>query len=148
MDELELRSLVASVRRGVLSRREFICRVGAAGLSLPIAGQILMHAGVARAATGQRMQYAPTRRGGGGVLKLLMWQGPTLLNPHFAVGTKDIYGSRVFYEPLAAWDANGNLVPILAAEIPSLANGGVAKDGKSVTWKLKKGVNFHDGKPF
>ena len=29
-----------------------------------------------------------------------------------------------------------------------MQNGGVAKDGKSVTWKLKKGVTWHDGKPF
>jgi peptide/nickel transport system substrate-binding protein len=54
----------------------------------------------------------------------------------------------LFYEPLAGWDAEGNLVPQLAAEIPSLKNGGVAKDGLSVTWKLKKGVTWHDGKPF
>jgi peptide/nickel transport system substrate-binding protein len=37
---------------------------------------------------------------------------------------------------------------VLAAEIPSRSNGGVAADGKSVTWKLKKGVLWHDGKPF
>jgi len=79
---------------------------------------------------------------------VLWWQGATLLNPHFAVGTKDQEGSRIFYEPLAAWDPDGNLVPILAAEIPSAQNGGLAADGKSVTWKLKKGVQWHDGKPF
>ena len=73
---------------------------------------------------------------------------PTLLNPHFATGTKDQDGSRIFYEPLAAYDPDGNLFPVLAAEIPSVQNGGVAKDGKSVTWKLKKGVTWHDGKPF
>src|SRR3546814_20183385 len=39
-------------------------------------------------------------------------------------------------------------MPVLAAEIPTLENGGVAKDGLSVTWKLKKGVTWHDGKPF
>jgi peptide/nickel transport system substrate-binding protein len=33
---------------------------------------------------------------------VLWWQAPTLLNPHFANGTKDQDGSRVFYEPLAA----------------------------------------------
>ena len=66
--------------------------------------------------------------------------GATLLNPHFAIGTKDQDGSRIFYEPLAAFDPEGNLVPILAAEIPSVQNGGVARDGRSVTWKLKKGV--------
>ena len=51
--------------------------------------------------------YKPTKAGGGGTLKLLWWQGPTLLNPHFAVGTKDQDGSRLFYEPLAAWDSKG-----------------------------------------
>src|ERR671925_411591 len=75
-------------------------------------------------------------------------RSPTLLNPHFAVGTRDQEGSRIFYEPLAAFDPDGNLTPILAAEIPSLQNGAVAKDGKSVTWKLKKNVVWHDGKPF
>jgi peptide/nickel transport system substrate-binding protein len=39
-------------------------------------------------------------------------------------------------------------VPTLAAEVPTLANGGVARDGLSVTVKLKKGVHWHDGKPF
>ncbi len=75
-------------------------------------------------------------------------RAPTLLNPHFATGTKDQDGSRIFYEPLAGWDSEGNLVPALAAEIPSRENGGLAADGKSVTWKLKQGVKWHDGKPF
>ena len=75
--------------------------------------------------------YKPTKAGGGGTLKLLWWQGPTLLNPHFAVGTKDQDGSRIFYEPLAGWDPDGNLVPILAAEIPSVENGD-ARQGRQV----------------
>ena len=39
-------------------------------------------------------------------------------------------------------------MPILAEEIPSLDNGGLARDGTAVTWRLKKGVVWHDGKPF
>ncbi len=62
--------------------------------------------------------YKPTKRGGGGILKVLWWQGPTLLNPHFAVGTKDQDGSRLFYEPLAAWDGEGNLKPKLGGRDP------------------------------
>ena len=146
MDEQGLRDLIAKVKDGRLSRRSFVQRMLAVGLTAPMATQMLTYSGVAMADS--RFTYKPTRRGGGGALKLLWWQGPTLLNPHFAVGTKDQEGSRIFYEPLAAWDADGNLVPILAAEIPSLENGGVAKDGKSVTWKLKRGVQWHDGKPF
>jgi peptide/nickel transport system substrate-binding protein len=141
MDERKIRGLIGQVKSGRMSRRRFIETMLGAGLTLPIAGQMLLHAGVANAQQG--WSYKPTKRGGGGQLKLLMWQGPTLLNPHFAVGTKDQYGCRVFYEPLAGWDGDGNLVPALAAEIPT-----PAADGRSVVWKLKKGVTFHDGKPF
>lgn len=146
MKEKEIRGLIDDVKSGQLSRRSFVQRMVAVGLTAPMAAQMLDFYGVARAQTA--FTYTPTKRGGGGVLKILQWQGATLLNPHFAVGTKDQDGSRIFYEPLASWDAEGNLVPILAAEIPTQQNGGLAADGKSVTWKLKQGVKWHDGKPF
>ena len=146
MNEHELRALIEEVRSGEISRRSFVQRMVALGLTAPMASAMLMHSGVAQAQPAST--YKPTKRGGGGALRVLWWQGATLLNPHFAIGTKDQEGSRIFYEPLAAWDAEGVLVPVLAAEIPSVANGGVAKDGKSVTWKLKRGVTWHDGKPF
>jgi peptide/nickel transport system substrate-binding protein len=144
--ERELRGLLAGVKAGKVSRRDFIRRMAAVGLAAPLANQLLAFSGVAMAQPA--MVYKPTKRGGGGLLKVLWWQGPTLLNPHFAVGTKDQDGSRLFYEPLAAWDPDGNLKPKLAAEIPTRENGGIAADGKSVRWKLKQGVTWHDGKPF
>lgn len=145
MLDKELRSMIGAVKDGRMDRRAFIMRMAAVGLTAPMANQILAIGGVAMAQSPS--PYPPTKRGGGGPLKLLWWQGPTLLNPHFATGTKDQDGSRLFYEPLASWDANGNLNPILAAQIPSLENGGLAADGKSVTWKIKSGVKWHDGKP-
>ena len=36
----------------------------------------------------------------------------------------------------------------MAAEIPTVDNGGVAEDGKSVTWKLKQDVKWSDGQSF
>jgi len=146
MDERELRSLIGEVKAGRLSRRAFVQMMVGVGLTGPLAAQMLASAGVAHAQSKQ--PYKPTKRGGGGALKVLWWQGATLLNPHFATGTKDQDGSRIFYEPLASWDPDGNLAPNLAAEIPTVQNGGLARDGKSVTWKLKRGVNWHDGKPF
>src|SRR3989441_8476352 len=146
MEERELRALIEEVRAGALSRRRFVQTMVGLGLTAPLAGQMLASAGVAHAQG--KSAYTPTKRGGGGPLKILWWQSPTLLNPHFATGTKDQDGSRIFYEPLAAFDPDGNLVPILAAEIPSIQNGAVAKDGKSIPWQLKKGVVWHDGKPF
>src|SRR4051812_46301927 len=146
MEERELRDLIADVKTGQLSRRAFVQRMIAVGLTAPLAGMMLAQSGVPMAAA--EIPYKPTRAGGGGVLKLLYWQAVTLLNPHFAIGTKDQEGSRIFYEPLAGWDAEGNLVPTLAAEIPSKENDGLAEDGLSVIWKLKRGVRWHDGKPF
>ncbi len=81
-------------------------------------------------------------------LKLLYWQAPTILNPHLSTGFKDSEASRITLEPLASFDNDGNMVLFLAAEEPTLANGGVAADGKSVTWKLKQGVKWSDGTPF
>jgi peptide/nickel transport system substrate-binding protein len=81
-------------------------------------------------------------------LRLLWWQAPTILNPHLATGTKDFDASRLAYEPLASFNREGQLVAFLAAEIPSFENGGVAADGRSVTWKLKEGVTWSDGQPF
>jgi len=145
MNERQLRQRVEEVRTGARSRRAFLREMMALGLSAPFVTQMLAHSGVAMAATAAK--YAPTKAGGGGTLKLLWWQGPTLLNPHFAVGTKDQDGSRIFYEPLAGWDPDGNLMPILAAEIPSVEAGTVDKDLMWVTWKLKPGVKWHDGTP-
>ncbi|MBI3457541.1 MAG: peptide ABC transporter substrate-binding protein [Candidatus Rokubacteria bacterium] len=146
MDERELRGWIQRVRDGTVSRRQFTRMMLGLGLTAPMVSQVLAAAGVAQAQV--RPTFTPAKRGGGGHLRTLWWQAPTLLNPHFAVGTKDADASRIFYEPLCAYDPDGNLFPVLAAEVPSLQNGLVAKDGLSVTWKLKKGVTWHDGKPF
>jgi len=146
MEERELRALVNQVKAGTLSRRRFVGMMVGLGLTAPMAAQMLTSAGVAQAQT--KWTFNPTKRGGGGLVKTLWWQAPTLLNPHFANGTKDQDACRIFYEPLASYDPDGNIVPVLAAEAPSLQNGQVAKDGMSVTWKLKKDVVWHDGKPF
>ena len=147
MDEQALRELIGDVKAGRLTRRAFIHAVVGLGLTAPLASRMLASAGVASAQP-RGPAFTPTRRGGGGLLKTLWWQAPTLLNPHFATGTKDQDASRIFYEPLAAFDPDGNAVPILAAEIPSVQNGGLSRDLTSVTWRLKKGVTWHDGKPF
>ncbi|NJL49301.1 MAG: peptide ABC transporter substrate-binding protein [Leptolyngbyaceae cyanobacterium SM2_5_2] len=81
-------------------------------------------------------------------LKLLYWQAPTILNPHFSSGFKDAEASRITLEPLASFDADGNMVLFLAAEEPTVENGGVAPDGTSVTWTLKPGIKWSDGTPF
>src|SRR5262245_7139239 len=83
---------------------------------------------------------APTQvsqRGSGDTLRLILWQAPVTLNPYLSTAVKDWVAARITYEPLASYDQDGQtLIPFLAAEIPSLENGGLAADGTSVTWKL------------
>lgn len=84
----------------------------------------------------------------GGDLKILYWQAITILNPHQATGTKDFDGATVILEPLARYSEKDELTPYLAEEIPTIENGGIAKDGTTITWKLKKGVKWSDGSDF
>ena len=79
------------------------------------------------------------------VLTLIYWQAPSLPWPYLAAGYKDSDAGAVTLEPLAKYDPEGNLVPALAAEIPTSDNGGFAPDQMSITWKLKEGLKWSDG---
>ena len=74
MDERGLRGLIDQVKAGGMSRRGFVRRMAAVGLTAPMATQLLAFSGVAMAQT--RSTYKPTKRGGGGLLKVMWWQGP------------------------------------------------------------------------
>jgi len=94
MKERELRDLIADVKTGRLSRR-WLCPTDDRRRPDGADGRMMLSQScVAMAATA--IPYKPTKAGGGGPLKLLFWQAVTLLNPHFAVGTKDQEGSRIF----------------------------------------------------
>ena len=126
MDEHALRHLLRDVASGHLSRRRFTQVLIGLGLTAPMAAQLLgTVAGVH--AQPKEPVFTPSQRGGGGPLRTLWWQAPTLLNPHFATGTKDVDASRIFYEPLVGYDPEGNLVPVLAAGCRRWLNGGLAR---------------------
>ena len=91
---------------------------------------------------------AHAERGADGEVKILYWQAPSTQNPYLSGGTKDMESSSLVLEPLANYDPAGVMVPTLAAEIPTLENGGVSEDLTSITWKLKQGVTWSDGTPF
>lgn len=91
---------------------------------------------------------ALAERGADGELKIIYWQAPSIMNPYLSGGTKDIDAGALVLEPLARYDETGDLVPWLVEEIPTLENGGVAADLKSVTWKITPGILWSDGTPF
>ncbi|MGQ0570687.1 MAG: ABC transporter substrate-binding protein, partial [Armatimonadota bacterium] len=75
---------------------------------------------------------------------------PETLDPAYGYDTA---GSQVYlwhiYETLVFYNggSTGSFVPMLATEVPSAANGGISKDGKTYTFKIRDGVKFHDGTP-
>ena len=82
-----------------------------------------------------------------GEVKIIYWQAPSILNPYLSGGTKDIESSSLVIEPMGRYDQNGDMMPWLAAEIPTVGNGGVSQDLTSITWKLKEGLVWSDGSP-
>lgn len=97
------------------------------------------------AATAMMAPAAMAERGSDGQLNIIMWQAPSTMNSYLSGGTKEIIASSMVVEPLATARPGGTLEPRLAAEMPSLENGGIAEDLKSVTWTLKEGVKWSDG---
>ena len=96
-------------------------------------------------AFGARAQTSP-KKGGQAVVGLS--QEPTVmdpLRPHIEVD-EGVY--MALYNPLWGVDPKGNLLPQLAAEVPTVDNGGLSADGLNWTVKLRPGVTWHDGAPF
>ena len=142
MAERDITQLVKEVRTGRLSRRQAATRLLELGLGLSAVWATLDRA------TAVHALAAASGRGAQGTVRLLYWQAPTIINPHLAQGTKDFHASAVVLEPLISANTAGVFSAVLAAEVPSVANGGVAKDGRSVTYRLKRGVKWADGRPF
>ena len=105
----------------------------------------LMGAAAAVAMAPMANAASHSARGSDGEVKLIFWQAPSLMNPYLSGGTKDLEAAALVLEPLARYDENGNLVAWLAEEIPTVENGGVSEDLKTITWKLQSGLLWSDG---
>ncbi len=92
-------------------------------------------------------QAAHAARGADGHLRIIYWQAPSTMNPYLSGGTKEVEAASLVLEPLARYDQNGNMTPWLAERVPTLENGGVSKDLRAITWKLRSGLKWADGTP-
>ncbi len=86
--------------------------------------------------------------GQGGDIQLLQWQAPSQANSLLSSGTKDLLAGSLVLEPLAETAPDGSIVLGLAAELPTIGNGGISEDLTQITWKLQEGVLWSDGTPF
>ncbi|MBU6497103.1 MAG: peptide ABC transporter substrate-binding protein, partial [Rhodospirillales bacterium] len=118
-----------------LSRRQLLGTGVAAGM-----------AGLVRPVSAQAQTKPPAHPTGHVIIGFS--QEPTVFNPlmpHIEVD-QGIYWN--LFSPLWIANQNGEIVPQLAAEMPTVANGGLSKDGLSWKVKLRPGVKWHDGAPF
>ncbi len=75
-------------------------------------------------------------------------QEPTVFNPHMPHIEVDEGIHFSIFDTLFSVDPKGKFVAALAAEVPTVENGGISADGLNWKVKLRDDVKWHDGKPF
>src|SRR5579863_1418453 len=81
-------------------------------------------------------------------LRVETWAIPKNLNPIYGTNTSENFLASLAFDELVTNDPQGNDVPDLAAAVPTQTNGGISRDGKTVTYRLRHGVKWQDGAPF
>lgn len=152
-----LRCIVELYRSGHLDRRAFVTRATALGVGASAIHLILGQPAFAQEATPAASPEALTAfsavgtenqtRGEGGELRIIQYQAVSSLSPHTAAGYSNFSAAQMVVEPLLAYLPDASLVPVLAAEVPSLENGGLSDDGLTMTVRLKEGIVWSDGEP-
>ena len=74
-------------------------------------------------------------------------QEPGTLNPVLATLAVESDAFNLIFDGLFRNDAAGNLVPDLAARVPTQANGDISRDGRTITYHLVANARWHDGVP-
>lgn len=82
-----------------------------------------------------------------GSLRVGINEEPKTLNPLLFGTTIEDFVNRLMFEPLLSADARGNPVPMLAVTVPSIANGGISRDGLQIVYHLARNARWSDGVP-
>jgi peptide/nickel transport system substrate-binding protein len=84
----------------------------------------------------------------GGTITMVIWQEPEHLNWELSTQTVVDHVNDYIQEGLTRVTDKGERIPTLVTEVPTEANGGIKDGGKTITYKLKQGVKWHDGSDF
>jgi peptide/nickel transport system substrate-binding protein len=82
-----------------------------------------------------------------GILRVAVVEEPKSLNPLLASTSVDGFIDRFLFTGLLSADVRGNPVPMLADRVPTQANGGISRDGLTVTYRLRRDARWSDGVP-
>jgi peptide/nickel transport system substrate-binding protein len=81
------------------------------------------------------------------ILRVGLVQQPNSLDPLHAVQFYENYLAEALFSALTVIDDRGNVAPDLAETVPTRGNGGVSADGKTIRYRLRRGVRWQDGVP-
>jgi peptide/nickel transport system substrate-binding protein len=81
-------------------------------------------------------------------LRIATSTAPNTLNPILSTEEAEVQFEALVFDPLVTVDEHGRDVPVLASAVPSLENGGISRDGLTITYHLRHGVRWQDGAPF
>ncbi|MBV8155918.1 MAG: peptide ABC transporter substrate-binding protein [Candidatus Eremiobacteraeota bacterium] len=87
---------------------------------------------------------------GGSRLQFALAADPQTLDPLFAhpdAASVEAQVARLAFEPFVDLDAAGKPVPALLAVVPDRRNGGISADGRTIVYRLRRGVRWSDGRP-
>ena len=85
-----------------------------------------------------------------GTVRFDLAADPASLNPLFLhpdASSVEQQVARLAFEPFIDLDGTGHPVPALLDRIPSVANGGISPDGRTLTYHLRRNVRWSDGQP-
>jgi len=160
-------TLVARLRDGAISRREFTQAATALGIGAA-AANVIATSTLAQGATpeaspdaspGASPAASPVAsgfpdagtegqtRGAGGDLRIIQSQAPTVLSTHVSSGSKDVFAANLVLEPLLTFLADGSLGAQLLDRVPSVEDGTLKEDLTGATLILKEGLLWSDGTP-
>ncbi len=131
----EVIRLAVNTRRGAPSRRSFLLSAGAVLTSCTVVG--------GGGSNGRRNRSTIP-----GTLRYTDGEGVSGLNDHLIPQLSVGFLSNLHQGFLMRYDAKGRPYGDLAVEVPSLANGGIAKDGRTIVFRLRRGLKWSDGAPF
>ena len=126
----ELKYLASKAAKGLVSRREFLGRAGALGVTASVANS--MFASATKAASHKKGGHLVQGVGGG--------ESTNTLDPALTASSVPFLNLRLFGDTLLGTDANGQLDMRLAESFEASA------DAQTWRFKIRKGVEFHNGK--
>ncbi|HYK54051.1 MAG TPA: ABC transporter substrate-binding protein, partial [Candidatus Eremiobacteraceae bacterium] len=75
-------------------------------------------------------------------------EDPHSLDPLLAQSDDEQQIAHLAFDMLIDVDPHGTLIPALATQVPTSANGGIRDGGRTITYHLRHDVTWQDGKPF